>query len=105
MKQTKCVIEADAVIVTVPLGVLKASLPTNARSTQVPQQSQPKGEQSGTATAAYLQNGQASAERPVLEFSPPLNGAQADAVRRLGFGLLNKVVLHFPCVFWETPVE
>ncbi len=104
MKQTERIIEADAVIVTVPLGVLKASLPTHVRSTHVPQQ--PKGEQSGCGTAneADMQNGPVSAQQPLLKFSPPLNGAQADAVRRLGFGLLNKVVLHFPSVFWETPV-
>eukprot|EP01043_Picozoa_sp_COSAG02_P005479 COSAG02_NODE_148_length_33809_cov_158.369594_23_plen_1464_part_00 len=103
-KQTKHIIEADAVIVTVPLGVLKASLPARVRSTHVSHESQPKGEQSGTAIEAHLQNGPVSAQRPVLKFNPPLNGAQAEAVRRLGFGLLNKVVLHFPSVFWERPV-
>ena len=85
------VIEADAVIVTVPLGVLKASLP------------QTEVEQSGTgANETHPQSG--AVLRPGLKISPPLSGPQADAVRRLGFGLLNKVVLHFPFVFWETPV-
>ena len=60
-------ITADRVIVTVPLGVLKA----------------------GTIT-----------------FDPPLPEAKRDAIKRLGFGLLNKVVLAFDKPFWpeSTPM-
>ncbi|ORB29403.1 flavin monoamine oxidase family protein [Mycolicibacterium parafortuitum] len=54
-------ITADRVIVTVPLGVLKA----------------------GTIT-----------------FDPPLPDAKRDAIARLGFGLLDKVVLRFDEPFW-----
>lgn len=58
-------VSADRVIVTVPLGVLKA----------------------GT-----------------IGFDPPLPDAKRRAVERLGFGLLNKVVLAFEEPFWpESP--
>ena len=58
-------VAADRVIVTVPLGVLKA----------------------GTIT-----------------FHPPLPGTKREAIERLGFGLLDKVVLAFDKPFWpESP--
>lgn len=58
-------VSADRVIVTVPLGVLKA----------------------GT-----------------IAFDPPLPDAKRRAIERLGFGLLNKVVLAFEEPFWpESP--
>ncbi|UNI14460.1 Sarcosine oxidase [Purpureocillium takamizusanense] len=56
------VIEADCVICTVPLGVLKQ----------------------GNIT-----------------FDPPLPAWKTDAIERLGFGVLNKVVLVYDKVFWE----
>lgn len=60
-------ITADRVIVTIPLGVLKA----------------------GTVT-----------------FDPPLPEAKRNAIERLGFGLLNKVVVAFDTPFWPkaTPM-
>ncbi|KAL6895565.1 Sec1-like protein [Trichoderma longibrachiatum] len=57
------VVEADAVVCTIPLGVLKQ----------------------GT-----------------IQFEPPLPAEKADAVRRLGFGILNKVVLLYDRVFWDS---
>ncbi|MGQ9407519.1 flavin monoamine oxidase family protein [Mycolicibacterium gilvum] len=60
------VFEADRVIVTVPLGVLKAG---------------------------------------VITFDPPLPDAKRDAIRRLGFGLLNKVVLRFDEPFWTEEFD
>jgi len=57
---------ADAVVVTVPLGVLK----------------------SGT-----------------IAFDPGLPQWKQEAVARLGFGDLNKVVLQFPSVFWDDTVD
>jgi polyamine oxidase len=56
-------VTADRVIVTVPLGVLKADK---------------------------------------IAFDPPLDDAKRDAIERLGFGLLNKVVLTFDEPFWPT---
>ncbi|KAF4977258.1 hypothetical protein FZEAL_6198 [Fusarium zealandicum] len=56
------VVDADAVVCTIPLGVLK-------------------------------QNS--------IAFSPPLPSWKADVVERLGFGILNKVVLVYDKVFWE----
>lgn len=60
-------LECDAVIVTVPLGVLKAI--------------------SDTA------------------FDPPLPQWKQDAIHRLGFGNLNKIILEFPAVFWDDSVD
>ncbi|KAE9600133.1 putative spermine oxidase transcription regulator Homeodomain-LIKE family [Lupinus albus] len=56
----------DAVLVTVPLGCLKAE---------------------------------------TIQFSPPLPPWKYSAVQRLGFGVLNKVILEFPCVFWDDAVD
>ena len=78
-------IEADAAIVTVPLGVLKAGIgPMPCSTPPVDGGLDPKPERTEGS----------------IEFSPPLSAPTADAVRRLGFGLLNKVVLNFPHVFW-----
>ncbi|XP_043266805.1 lysine-specific histone demethylase 1A [Venturia canescens] len=58
--------KADAVLVTLPLGVLKASAPPSA-----------------------------------VAFNPPLPDWKAQAIQRLGFGNLNKVVLCFERIFWD----
>ncbi|PND56330.1 amine oxidase [Mycobacterium sp. ENV421] len=60
-------VTADRVIVTVPLGVLKAE---------------------------------------TIVFDPPLPDAKRNAIERLGFGLLNKVVVAFDAPFWpeSTPM-
>jgi monoamine oxidase len=55
--------EADAVVLTVPLGVLK---------------------------------------RGSIAFTPPLSAAKQDAIARVGFGNVVKVVMEFPKVFWPT---
>ena len=56
----------DAVLITVPLGCLKAE---------------------------------------TIQFSPPLPQWKYSAVQRLGYGVLNKVVLEFPRVFWDDAVD
>lgn len=60
------VFDADRVIVTVPLGVLKTD---------------------------------------TIAFDPPLPDAKRDAIRRLGFGLLDKVVLRFDTPFWTRQFD
>ncbi|XP_063240632.1 lysine-specific histone demethylase 1A [Bacillus rossius redtenbacheri] len=62
---------ADAVLVTLPLGVLKVAV-------------------DGTG---QTQN--------VVQFSPPLPDWKTQAIRSLGYGNLNKVVLCFDRVFWD----
>lgn len=57
------VVEADTVVCTIPLGVLK-------------------------------QNN--------ITFDPPLPSWKTDVIERLGFGILNKVVLVYNKVFWES---
>ncbi|RFU81458.1 lysine-specific histone demethylase 1 [Trichoderma arundinaceum] len=56
-------VEADAVVCTIPLGVLKQGS---------------------------------------VNFEPPLPSEKTDAVGRLGFGILNKVVLLYDKVFWDS---
>ncbi|OAA78073.1 lysine-specific histone demethylase 1 [Akanthomyces lecanii RCEF 1005] len=57
------VVEADSVVCTVPLGVLKHGN---------------------------------------IEFDPPVPDWKSQAIERLGFGILNKVVLVYDRVFWEA---
>jgi hypothetical protein len=57
------VLEADKVVVTLPLGVLKAG---------------------------------------AVEFDPPLPDWKMGAIKRLGYGLLNKVVLVYDEAFWDV---
>lgn len=56
----------DAVLVTVPLGCLKAEM---------------------------------------IKFSPPLPQWKYSSIKRLGFGVLNKVVMEFPEVFWDDSID
>ncbi|XP_028765320.1 lysine-specific histone demethylase 1 homolog 3 [Neltuma alba] len=56
----------DAVLITVPLGCLKAE---------------------------------------TIKFSPPLPQWKCSSIQRLGFGVLNKVILEFPSVFWDDAVD
>ncbi|KAH9606034.1 hypothetical protein KSS87_006671 [Heliosperma pusillum] len=56
----------DAVLITVPLGCLKADS---------------------------------------IKFSPPLPQWKHSAIQRLGFGVLNKVVMEFPDIFWDDSVD
>ncbi|XP_031475330.1 lysine-specific histone demethylase 1 homolog 3 [Nymphaea colorata] len=56
----------DAVLVTVPLGCLKAN---------------------------------------AIKFSPSLPEWKQFSIQRLGFGVLNKVILEFPAVFWDDSVD
>ena len=66
LETSRGVVTADRVIVTVPLGVLKA----------------------GTLT-----------------FDPPLSEAKRAAIARLGFGVLDKVVLAFDAPFWPQKTD
>ncbi|KAJ6311490.1 hypothetical protein OIU77_013284 [Salix suchowensis] len=39
------------------------------------------------------------------KFIPELPQRKLDGIKRLGYGLLNKVAMLFPCVFWETDLD
>ncbi|KAH7427187.1 hypothetical protein KP509_10G033500 [Ceratopteris richardii] len=41
----------------------------------------------------------------IIKFEPELPQRKLDAIRRLGFGLLNKVAMLFPRVFWGSEVD
>ena len=40
-----------------------------------------------------------------VKFDPPLPARQQQAVRRLGMGVLNKLYLRFPQVFWPKEAD
>lgn len=40
-----------------------------------------------------------------IKFSPPLPDWKTASIQRLGFGLLNKVVMEFPVTFWDETVD
>ncbi|XP_069154734.1 protein FLOWERINGUS D-like [Solanum lycopersicum] len=44
-------------------------------------------------------------KRGSISFFPELPQRKLDTIRRLGFGLLNKVALLFPYVFWDSNVD
>ncbi|KAI1815376.1 Sec1-like protein [Poronia punctata] len=60
------VVEADYVVSTIPLGVLKHGS---------------------------------------VEFRPPLPPTKADAISRIGFGILNKIILVYDHVFWDSATD
>merc|ERR1711884_770160 len=65
--------KADAVLCTLPLGVLKQAIAQNSRG---------------------LPN--------TVSFNPPLPDWKIESVKRLGYGNLNKVVLCFDRIFWDS---
>ena len=67
-----CVLSGDAVLCTLPLGVLKQCTAANTQG--VPN---------------------------TVQFIPPLPDWKVAAIQRLGFGNLNKVVLCFDRIFWD----
>lgn len=66
---------ADAVLCTLPLGVLKQSVTPNSGAQSSPHNN--------------------------IQFIPPLPDWKVQAIQRLGYGNLNKVVLCFDRVFWD----
>ncbi|CAI6007999.1 unnamed protein product [Closterium sp. NIES-65] len=44
-------------------------------------------------------------QRGSVSFHPPLPLRKTRAIHRLGFGLLNKVAMLFPYVFWDTTID
>jgi len=65
--------KADAVLCTLPLGVLKQAIAQNSQG---------------------LPN--------TVSFNPPLPDWKIESVKRLGYGNLNKVVLCFDRIFWDS---
>ncbi len=75
----KAVLDADAVIVTVPLGILKAKYVYHL-------------------TFVLITFSQ-------LAFYPALPTEKLNAINKLGFGLLNKLVLFFAKCFWDNTAD
>lgn len=65
--------KCDAVLCTLPLGVLKQGIAQNSPG-----------------------------HPNTVTFSPPLPDWKVDSIKRLGYGNLNKVVLCFDRVFWDS---
>ncbi|CAH8862833.1 unnamed protein product [Trichobilharzia szidati] len=77
--------DADAVLCTLPLGILKESIRLQ----------QPTSNTTNKSNNAYLTKLIAPC------FEPPLPDWKIAAIQRLGYGLLNKVVLIFEKCFWD----
>ncbi|KAF8561387.1 hypothetical protein P879_07149 [Paragonimus westermani] len=82
--------EGDAVICTLPLGVLKESI---TASEQVNSKS--------TSAKVNQLDTQSLTKLPAPIFQPSLPDWKVGAIKRLGFGVLNKVVLIFEKCFWD----
>lgn len=76
--------QADAILCTLPLGVLKQSIE--------------KGQQDPDLNTSSKQHQVVNA----VQFTPPLPEWKQQTIERLGFGNLNKVILCFDKVFWDN---
>ncbi|KAF4671644.1 Lysine-specific histone demethylase 1A [Perkinsus chesapeaki] len=75
------------VILTAPLGVLKASLVMDDLPSMAEEHPRPESVMTKSS-------------KGLISFTPPLSDDKIAVVKRLGMGLLNKVVLAFPNRFW-----
>ncbi|CAI2731332.1 unnamed protein product [Schistosoma spindalis] len=82
--------DADALICTLPLGILKESIQQDNETTM--HQSQITTNESSNNCLTKL---------VVPRFEPRLPDWKISAIQRLGFGVLNKVVLIFERSFWD----
>lgn len=78
---------ADAVLCTVPLGVLQDSLNASQEAATNPKPDPPRTTQKGY--------------QPMI-FEPTLPRWKHQAIQRLGCGNLNKIVMSFDKIFWDT---
>ncbi|KAL6066055.1 Lysine-specific histone demethylase 1A [Balamuthia mandrillaris] len=91
-------IEGDIALVTLPLGVLQKAcfeqeqLPNNADD----EKKKEKGLCTSSSSDPY---------EGVPSFDPPLPNWKLGAIRRMGFGNLNKVCLMFDAVFWDDEAD
>ena len=72
-------------------------------------QNTPKGVRVLTATGEVLESQRVCCTVPLgvlkrgaIRFDPPLPAAKTEAIRRLGMGVLDKIVLLFPRRFWDA---
>lgn len=105
-RKGKTIETADAVLVTLPLGVLKecAADAKQRRLARLQEEGKEAGEDGDAPDALQWPVPKSSDEPPYgsVRFWPPLPKWKAGAVERLGFGLLNKLVCHFPDKFWAS---
>ena len=97
--QNGTILEADTVLCTLPLGVLKLSLEdsneSKERNDKTKQQHKSRyGTRSSSNRACVRPEG-------YCQFDPPLPKQKQRAIAALGTGLLNKCILAFPHVFWQ----
>ena len=98
------VIECDAVVVCVPLGVLKACVESDSLEAADEQRSGSNcGDGDAGAVEDVLKRAQsATARMGRIQFEPELPESKVEVIRAMGFGLLNKVVLSFDDAFWHA---
>ena len=91
---------ADRAIVTVPLGVLKASVEGGGPAAAAPTADDAAASSHGPAVPHAAAVKEEAAPPLPLRFEPPLPAPQARAIRQLGWGEALKVGLRFPKIFW-----
>ncbi|KAA0185861.1 Lysine-specific histone demethylase 1A [Fasciolopsis buskii] len=94
--------EAHAVVCTLPLGVLKESIKHPQQFHQESTSSTPSKSHPGPQSASgsdYTVAALTCLTSPL--FQPALPDWKVEAINRLGFGVLNKVVLFFERCFWD----
>jgi monoamine oxidase len=90
------VLEAEGIICTLPLGILKLE------ATGVGESKFEQRIKTGTSEKAEIEdNPDLDDGSCAVRFFPPLSTRKQIAIQRLGCGLLNKCVLSFPHVFWQ----
>jgi len=90
--EDKTVLEADALVCTLPLGILKLQAPASSTGNNVKKTKRDKN---------VLQENTKEISSGGIIFYPPLSEKKQNAIQRLGCGLLNKCILSFPHVFWQ----
>ncbi|KAM1088279.1 hypothetical protein FF1_016221 [Malus domestica] len=95
-------IHLNHVVTDISYGTKDAGLNTN-RYNKVKVSTSNGSDFSGDAILITVPLGCLKAE--TIKFSPPLPHWKHSSILRLGFGVLNKVVLEFPGVFWDDSVD
>ena len=94
--------DADAVLVTLPLGVLKAVVDLGRGSDGSDGVDGANGGSSSAASTGHATRGRVQDNAGVPVFDPPLPASKVDAIRSLGFGVTNKIVLSFNDRWWMS---
>ncbi|XP_065322303.1 lysine-specific histone demethylase 1A-like [Gordionus sp. m RMFG-2023] len=119
LTKNKFTIKGDLIVCALPLGVLKASLPpcmdtifegmeNVTMNTSDIQEALEDNDDSSNGfvlkNAKYLPMYLRANPNKII-FDPPLPEDKVAAIQRLGFGVVNKVIIHFDKIFWDPSCQ